>query len=95
MSLERDSKEWKKNIKKTLDKVTIVKLKRTQNKWLWECYSFAKEQISKKKKGCVNEKVLFHGTHTTPPEKVFKSEKGVDFKLGSQGKACGDEIIFC
>ena len=86
--VQRNSDEWKKevaSIQKTLDKVAIVKLERIQNKWLWERYSFAKKQMSKKNKGCVNEKHLFHGTRTTPPEKVFRSEKGVDFRFSRKG----------
>ena len=86
--VQRNSDEWKKevaSIQKTLDNIYIVKLERIQNKWLWERYSFAKKQMYKKNKGCVNEKHLFHGTRTTPPEKVFRSEKGVDFRFSRKG----------
>ena len=86
--VQRNSDEWKKevaSIQKTLDEVAIVKLERIQNKWLWERYSFSKKQMYKKNKGCVNEKHLFHGTRTTPPEKVFRSEKGVDFRFSREG----------
>ena len=86
--VQRNSDEWKKevaSIQKTLDEAAVVKLERIQNEWLWERYSFAKKQMSKKNKGCVNEKHLFHGTRTTPPEKVFRSEKGVDFRFSRKG----------
>ena len=86
--VQRNSDEWKKevaSIQKTLFKAAVVKLERIQNKWLWERYSFAKKQMYKKNKGCVNEKHLFHGTRTTPPEKVFRSEKGVDFRFSREG----------
>lgn len=82
------SKEWNNefsNIKKTLPGAIIVKLERIQNKWLWERYSFAKKRMSKTNNDHVNEKHLFHGTRTTPPEKVFNSEKGFDFRYSKAG----------
>ena len=36
-------------------------------------------------RGHVNEKHLFHGTRKTEPEKVFRSEKGVDFRFSREG----------
>ena len=82
------SEEWKTEvakIQKTLRGATIVKLERIQNKWLWERYSFAKKRMLKTKKGHVNEKHLFHGTRSTEPKKVFRSEKGVDFRFSREG----------
>lgn len=86
--VKRSSEEWNNevsNIRKTLPGATIVKLERIQNKWLWERYSFAKKRMSKTNKDHVNEKHLFHGTRTTPPEKVFNSEKGLDFRFSNAG----------
>ena len=86
--VRHDSNEWKEEVKRirnTLGGVSIVKLERIQNKWLWERYSFAKKQMSKKNKGQVNEIHLFHGTRKTSPEKVFRSEKGVDFRYSKEG----------
>ena len=86
--VKRGSDVWDtevKRIRKTLSGATIVKLERIQNKWLWERYSFAKNRLSQTNKGNVNEKHLFHGTRDTPPEKVFKSEKGVDFRFSRAG----------
>ena len=82
------SNEWNKEInslRKTLGGVTVVKLERIQNKWLWERYSFAKKRMSKTNREHVNEMHLFHGTRDTPPEKVFRSEKGVDFRFSREG----------
>ena len=36
--------------------------------------------------GVTNEKLLFHGTSETPPEKIFRSEFGFDFRYCSKGK---------
>ena len=86
--VKHNSDEWNMEVQsfhKTLSRASVTKLERIQNKWLWDHYSFAKKQMSKKNRGCVNEKHLFHGTRTTPPEKVFKSEKGIDFRFSRAG----------
>jgi RNA recognition motif-containing protein len=83
-----NSEEWKTEvgkIHKTLRGATVVKLERVQNKWLWERYSFSKRRMLKTNRGLVNEKHLFHGTRKTEPEKVFRSEKGVDFRFSREG----------
>ena len=83
-----NTEEWQKevtNIRKTLKGVTVVRLERIQNKWLWERYMFARRRMLKTNKGFVNEKHLFHGTRSTEPEKVFRSEKGVDFRFSREG----------
>ena len=82
------SNEWNKEVTRiheTLTNATIIKLERIQNKWLWERYSFAKKRMSKTNKEGINEKHLFHGTRDTPPEKVYRSEKGVDFRFSREG----------
>ena len=82
------STEWNDEVesfRKTLRGATIVRLERIQNKWLWERYCFAKKRMLKTNKGHVNEKHLFHGTRRTQPEKVFRSEKGVDFRFSREG----------
>ena len=87
-AVKRGSNEWNNEvgrIHETLTNATIIKLERIQNKWLWERYSFAKKRMSKKNKDQVNEKHLFHGTRDTPPEKVYRSEKGVDFRFSREG----------
>lgn len=87
-TVKEGSEEWNNevsNIRKTLNGITIVKLERIQNKWLWERYSFAKKRMSKTNKDHVNEKHLYHGTRDTPPEKVFNSEKGFDFRYSKAG----------
>ena len=80
--------EWKRIqscMLKTLPSAQIVKLERIQNQWLLEKYTFSKQRMTEKNKGDVNEKELFHGTKKTPPEKIFKSEHGFDFRFSSQG----------
>ena len=87
-AVKRGSDEWNNEVTRihdTLTNATIIKLERIQNKWLWERYSFAMKRMSKTNKGCINEKHLFHGTRDTPPEKVYRSEKGVDFRYSREG----------
>ena len=72
-------------MRETLPLSQIVQLDRIQNIWLWEMYSFSKQRMSEKNSGAINEKQLFHGTRSSPPEKIFKSEKGFDFRFASKG----------
>lgn len=70
----------------TLKASQITKLERIQNKWLWEKFAFAKQRLGAKNNGGqVNEMKLFHGTSTTDPKKIYKSEQGFDFRYSSQG----------
>ena len=69
----------------TLPSAKILKLERIQNQWLWEKHTFSKQRMTVKNRGDVNEKELFHGTRGTPPEKIFKSEPGFDFRFASNG----------
>ncbi|KAL5477879.1 hypothetical protein EMCRGX_G024733 [Ephydatia muelleri] len=41
--------------------------------------------MAEKNSGEVNEKQLFHGTSNTPPEKVYCSEQGFDFRFAATG----------
>ena len=82
------SKEWNdisSRVHKTLPSAQVVSVERIQNQWLWEKYHFSKQRMSEKYEGIVNEKDLFHGTGSTPPEKIFKSEQGFDFRFCSRG----------
>lgn len=83
------SAEWaivNDRIRETLPYVTIQSIQRIQNKWLWKRYMFAKTWMMEKNGGVINEKLLFHGTSETPPEKVFRSEFGFDFRYCLKGK---------
>ena len=65
--------------------VKICKLERIQNKWLWRKYVRHKEAMSEKNKGAVNEKELFHGTSSTDPEEIYRSEDGFDMRYSRAG----------
>ena len=82
------SDEWNRihsRVVETLPSAKILKLERIQNQWLWEKHTFSKQRMTVKNQGDVNEKELFHGTKSTPPEKIFKSEHGFDFRFASTG----------
>ena len=88
MPVGAGSSEWNRILhlmQKTLRTVRITCLERVQNEWLWDKYAAAKERMSVKNRGVVNEKELFHGTKATPPEKIYKSELGFDFRFASKG----------
>ena len=87
-SVSSGSKEWNdinSRVHKTLPSVQVVHVERIQNQWLWEKYHFSRQRMSEKYEGIINEKDLFHGTSSTPPEKIFKSEQGFDFRFCSRG----------
>jgi hypothetical protein len=69
----------------TLPQAGIVKLERIQNKWLWDTYVRSRDRMREKNAGHVNELELFHGTSRTPPEKIYSSEKGFDFRFSDRG----------
>ena len=86
--LPRDGTEWKEvedKVHKTLHCQTITSIKRIQNKWLWDRYSFAKQRMTGRNNGVTNELLLFHGTGETPPEKIYRSEQGFDFRFSTRG----------
>ena len=87
-SVQRGSEEWaeiEKLLHASLPSAQIQILQRIQNQWLWEKYCFSKERMHEQNKGIVNEKRLFHGTSATPPEKIFKSSQGFDFRFSTRG----------
>ena len=87
-SVSHGSEEWTEIetlIHMSLPSARIQTLQRIQNQWLWEKYSFSKERMHEQNKGITNEKRLFHGTSSTPPEKIFRSPQGFDFRYCTRG----------
>ena len=87
-SVLHGSKEWSNveaDMKKSMPGVRLIKVERIQNKGLWEKYNFCKRRLYIKNRSDVNEMRLFHGTRTNPPEKIYRSEHGFDFRFGSSG----------
>ena len=88
VAVVRGTKEW--NDVETLMHASlpfaeIKTVERIQNKRLWDKYSFSKERMRQQNNGVINERELFHGTSTTPPEKIFKSRQGFDFRFCCSG----------
>ena len=98
ISISQSSPEWKKVIPlmhQTLPKAQVMMLQRIQNVWLWDRYAFAKKRMSEKNgESFVNEKYLFHGTGSTSPEKIYRSEKGFDFRFSSDDNLWGAGTYF-
>jgi hypothetical protein len=61
----------------------IIRIERIQNRWLCDAYQQSRKRMADKNNGQVNEKVLFHGTSSTPPIKIYNSEQGFDNRLAS------------
>ena len=43
------------------------------------------ERMKEKNKGVLNEKELFHGTSSTNPDEIYKSEEGFDMRFCTSG----------
>ena len=88
MDVPKGSPEWNKILNRMQDSLPTVKLtsiQRIQNEYLWEKYCLHKERIGRQGTERVNEKELFHGTSSTPPEKIYKSEDGFDMRFSQAG----------
>lgn len=83
------SNEWhtiENRFKETLPRSQLKGIQRIQNKWLWEKYAFCRNRMRQKNgEGRVNEKRLFHGPSQTPPDSIYRSEHGFDFRFGAHG----------
>ena len=91
------SKEWTKVetlVHATIPLARIQTLERIQNKWLWDKYNFSKERMRQQNNGVINERYLFHGTSTTPLEKIYKSRQGFDFRFCSTQNLWGAGSYF-
>ena len=45
----------------------------------------SRHKLREKNNNVINEKLLFHGTRGVPPEQIYKSEKGFDFRFANKG----------
>ena len=82
------SPEWNKillRVRETMPYAHITSIKRIQNEFLWEKYCQHKERMSRKGSERVNEMELFHGSSSTAPEEIYKSEEGFDMRFSRQG----------
>ena len=72
-------------MRETIPYVELVSINRIQNEFFWEKYCQLKEQMSRKGSERVNEMELFHGSSSTTPEEIYKSEEGFDMRFSRQG----------
>ena len=87
-SVTEGSSEWNKilhRVRETIPGANIKSIDRIQNEFLWEKYCQHKERMSRKGSERVNEKELFHGSSSTAPEEIYKSEEGFDIRFSRQG----------
>ncbi|XP_057308680.1 uncharacterized protein LOC130646998 [Hydractinia symbiolongicarpus] len=70
--------------------ITVTKVERVQNRWLWRKYCLQKKlMIEKNGENNVNEKLLFHGTRSNHPVLIWKGENSFDLRhchSGNWGK---------
>ena len=86
--VSRSSREFQKVLTRmyeTMSNMSIMKLERIQNQWLWEKYAQHRTRIQKKNQGKIEEEDLFHGTSNTDPSLIYKGEEGFDMRFSSGG----------
>ena len=92
------TEEWRELedlLRQSLPRVRLVEITRIQNLLLWKRYSFFKSLMSRKNgSDKVNERLLFHGTRATDPASIITSEKGFDFRFGSEDCLWGKGTYF-
>ena len=81
-------------MRRSLPSLKLLEVMRVQNLMLWRRYCFFKSLMSRKNNGQVNEKLLFHGTRATNPKTIISSEKGFDFRYGSEDCLWGKGTYF-
>ena len=89
--------EWKtvhKRFATCMPRVKVVRIERIQNRWLHKQYFMQKKLMEEKNgKDFVNELLLFHGTRTTDPCIIWRSDQGFDLRH-CQGGAWGVGAYF-
>ena len=86
--VNQGSDEWNHilaRMRESMPSVQLKRVERIQNLKLWNKYDFFREQMRKDNDGKVNEMPLFHGTRDKPPEEIFTSDKGFDFRFSPSG----------
>ncbi len=86
--LSRNSSEFEgvsERMRSTLPNLTISKIDRVQNKWLWESYVLKKKRLHEKNAGKVGEEQLFHGAKHTSAKDICASETGLDMRHSREG----------
>ncbi|XP_013786928.1 poly [ADP-ribose] polymerase 15-like [Limulus polyphemus] len=63
----------------------ITTVFRIQNLWLWQKYCQHKELLEMKNIDSVDEKLLFHGTRSNEPKRIYDNEEGFDMRFSAKG----------
>lgn len=97
LSVKSNSEEFQgvlSRLRRTIPSVQLINLERIQNLWLWDRYSHSRELMLLKSPEAATERELFHGTRATPPNQVYQSECGFDFRLASPTARWGAGMYF-
>jgi hypothetical protein len=72
-------------MKKTLPNATIHKMFRVQNHFLHERYYQELLRVVARNGGQANESLVWHGTRSTPPDDIYDTDEGFDFRFAQAG----------
>ena len=79
----KECKDMLSLIHQTLPAAQLIQLDRVQDLWLWEKYNHCHDRMFLKNPESAVEKDLFYGTSVVPPDQLYLSEHGFDFRLSS------------
>lgn len=83
--LSKEYDDISRRFKETLKTQKILRIKRLQNKNIYMQYYHAKVQM-KNTKNIINEMLLFHGSRSTNPKKIYSGKDvGFDMRLANEG----------
>lgn len=68
----------------TLREATVINVHRVQHVWQWERYWRERGRVLRRS-GDTGERLLFHGTRSTPVECICQSEDGLDMRFSAKG----------
>ena len=79
----------KRQLVESMQNAAIVRVERVQHRLLWRRYAAKRDEIQRKCAGIgVADHAdlrLWHGTGSTDPQAILRSESGLDERLSSQG----------
>jgi hypothetical protein len=88
VAVDTTTDEWacvKELLTASLPLAMLVKVERWENRLLWRDYWTKRQHLNIKRRGKVNEQMLWHGTGKTPPATVLAHEVGPDPRFSSGG----------
>ena len=69
----------------TMPNANITRIERVQNRLLWRKYISKSREMWQSGDGVLNEELLFHGSRTNDPKKIYQGDASFDMRLSNDG----------